>query len=204
MKKQELISMICWSFLLPGLASAQVFTLDEAVDCVVLGAKQFDEIGREVVSVGDVIGDGLCDLMSYSLNTDTPLEEEYGYLISGTTDYPSVIDLADMNSPNVHRIKGVDRVGSVGDFDNDGIRDYAVADIIRYVTNVGVAGEALILNGSILLPREIIRDPDVRGFGFKAIIREVIGIQFDRQAISMAMDSEHYVTGRWNDAQQPS
>ena len=148
--------------LVPALAGAQVFTLDEAVDCTVLGAKQFDQIGWDVVSVGDVNDDGLCEFMCVSLNLDTPVEEEFGCLIVGSEDCKEIIDLADITISYVYRVKGVNRVGSVGDFNGDEICDYAVADVIRHVTNVGSAGEVLILYGSKELPSEIdFRNPNL-------------------------------------------
>jgi len=96
------------------------------------GRGQFDELG-DFVTVGDVTGDGIDDLIIPNrLNSQTTFSTEGTvFILNGRTSWPGLINLATSN-PNITLWGNFsyDELGSsavVGDFNNDGIDDLAVA-----------------------------------------------------------------------------
>ena len=153
----------------------EVFLLEDVRDVVIYGALEGEKIGWSLEPLGDVNGDGFEDFLTVSKGRNDPPES--GYLIYGASAMPKVIDLEDPLPEGVIRCVNSNRVGSVGDFNSDGIHDFAVAVIGQTINEVAEAGETfLIFGGQSLSTIVDLEKPEFQGISIQGHrIREWVG-----------------------------
>ncbi len=100
----------------------------------VYGVKEFDQAGISVGSAGDINGDQVDDIIIGAVNA-TWFGDQSGasYVIFGSDqDFSSSIELSSLQAPNGFTINGrkggsINRVGSAGDLNGDGLSDIVIA-----------------------------------------------------------------------------
>jgi len=168
-----------------------------AIGVIINGFNDNERVGARVRGVGDVNGDSIDDiLIANSTNSTTDF---FNYLVYGSVTLPDTIALADLNGVGMQATAGAtivcaepcfESVGSVGDFNADGVNDFAVGETFASINGIS-SGRASIVFGSNTLPASIDLG-DLNGSGMLATpgVRFNGGMSFDfaGNAISPAGD----------------
>jgi len=121
------------------------------------------EAGRALKNVGDVNGDGLEDIIlgaAMASPNGMPRAGE-AYVVFGTTDNPSALDLADLNGQNGFRLTGElfnDAAGTAvsgGDVNGDGRADLLVGAPGASVGELEAVGVVYVIYGAATFPARI-------------------------------------------------
>jgi len=146
------------------------------------GFNDNERIGGLVRGVGDVNGDDIDDILI--ANSTFSITDYFNYLVYGSATFPDTIALADLNGSGMQAAAGAsivcahpcfESVGSVGDFNADGVNDFAVGETFASINGIS-SGRATIVFGSSSnsLP-ESIDLADLNGSGLSA----TPGVQFN-------------------------
>lgn len=163
------------------------------------GLTDGERIGGLVRGVGDVNGDSFDDiLIANSTNSQTDF---FNYLVYGSDTLPETIALADLNGSGPQGAPGAtiicahpcfESVGKVGDFNADGVDDFAVGETFASISGIS-SGRATIIFGSSSnsLPPSIDL-ADLNGMGMSATpgvhVNGAMQFDFAGNAISPAGD----------------
>ena len=146
------------------------------------GFNDNERIGGLVRGVGDVNGDDIDDILI--ANSTFSITDYFNYLVYGSATLPDTIALADLNGSGMQAAAGAsivcahpcfESVGSVSDFNADGVNDFAVGETFASINGIS-SGRATIVFGSSSnsLP-ESIDLADLNGSGLSA----TPGVQFN-------------------------
>uniref|UniRef100_A0A0G4HN52 Sushi domain-containing protein n=1 Tax=Chromera velia CCMP2878 TaxID=1169474 RepID=A0A0G4HN52_9ALVE len=119
-----------------GSSGVTVAALNGANGFIIIGITRLDYVGKCVAGAGDVNGDGIADMLIGGPNVDRNGVSDVGalYVVFGsTTPFPQTFDLLSIDGTNGFAIYGMstsDQLGlsctAVGDFNGDGVDDFAV------------------------------------------------------------------------------
>lgn len=132
-----------------------------AAGVMINGQTDNERIGGRVRNVGDVDGDGIDDILIANSTNSQP--EFLNYLVYGSDALPEVVEISALNGAEPGSTAGAtivctdpcfESVGAVGDFNADGVRDFAVGQTFGGVNGIS-SGDALIVFGSGVLPDTI-------------------------------------------------
>jgi len=125
------------------------------------GFNDNERIGGRVRGVGDVNGDAIDDILI--ANSTNSQSEFFNYLVYGSATLPDAIDLAELNGSGMQAVTGAtivcahpcfESVGAVGDFNADGVKDFAIGETFASINGIS-SGRASIVFGSSNLPASI-------------------------------------------------
>jgi len=157
----NLIGMICILWFSPaaaGWTAESIYIADYQDKAVIYGAGEQDNIGKYLDRCGDVNGDGLDDfVLGTEENVGWGPYDNYGYIIMGASDFPSLINL-DSPPPGTvvieHPRFSQLPVAGLGDFNGDGYSDVAFADPIASIGDISQAGRVFVMFGGVDLATE--------------------------------------------------
>ena len=136
---------------------------------IINGAGEQDAIGIHLDQCGDVNGDDIDDfVLGTGEIVGSPPYDNYGYIIMGSTDFPSLINLESPPEGTVviqHPRFSELPVAGIGDFNGDSYSDVAFADPIAEVSGIISAGRVFVMFGGVDLATEEIsfEDPQTSG-----------------------------------------
>ena len=128
--------------------------VNAAAGALINGLTDGERIGSVVRGVGDVNGDSFDDILIANItNSQT---EFFNYLVYGSDTLPETIALADLNGSGPEAAPGAtivclhpcfQSVGKVGDFNADGVNDFAVGETFASINGIS-SGRATVVFGS--------------------------------------------------------
>ena len=135
------------------------YFLDDVVNVQVTGGVRQDRLGTNVDKVGDFNGDNIGDFVvsTFQFSNLEPDRDNYAYLVYGTTNLPSIMDMQNPpeNSWSVYHETDTIRVSGLGDFNADGLNDLLLAKPETDINDSMWAGEVLVVFGTENLKGEI-------------------------------------------------
>ena len=136
----------------PFTDDINLFELDRN-DGLIINGKNGDKSGFSVSKAGDINGDGIGDLIIGAKDGNPDNKESAGrsYVVFGSEDFDSSINLSDLDGSNGFAINGISAgdnsgwsVGALGDINGDGIDD-----IIVGANNANsTAGQSYVIYGN--------------------------------------------------------
>ena len=141
-----------------GAANIDLSNLSTLDGFIIEGVSENDQLAQDASNIGDVNGDGIDDLLLSTPATDTSTDSSVGtaYLVFGSTDLGEggSFDLTTLDGTNGIAFLGVDSsdfagfaVTGLGDFNGDGVDDFAVAAYLADPEDGEIRGETYVVYG---------------------------------------------------------
>jgi len=166
MVRNSLVLMFLVLLLVPASRAQQVLLLDDIANIVVYGPYEDDRMGWSMEPLGDVNGDGYDDLST--ITNGPSIVDWSAFLVQGGSALPATIDLREASMEAGIFLSAFSRIGSVSDFNGDGINEFAVARVGYDLDQVFDVGLAFIGYGTETLP-PVIELSEINAPGIKMV-----------------------------------
>jgi hypothetical protein len=156
-------------FLIPCVWGQPVLFLEDVADVTVYGPYDGDRMGWSLEPLGDVNNDGFSDLST--LTNGPSIIDWAAFLIEGNDTLPATIDLRDASLEAGIFLSTFSRIGSVGDFNGDGLNEFAAGRVGYDLEDVSNVGFVFIGYGTETLQPVIdlnsINVPGIKVYGYR-------------------------------------